>query len=69
MVEVECVVGQSSLLVGFLGGSVFTVDMDGVVNIIWATSGFGFQVMLSGSLGVSGPCIFHLYCVTWFKLS
>ena len=55
MGKVECLLGQESLLVGYLGGSVLTVDMAGVVKKIRVTSVFGFQFMLVGSLGVSVP--------------
>ena len=37
-------------------GSVLTIYMAGVVNKIRVISGFGLQVMLVGSLGVSDPC-------------
>ena len=53
MGKFECLLGQESLLVGYLGGSVLTVDMDGVVKKIRVTSVFGSQFMLVGSLGVS----------------
>ena len=60
MGKVVCIVGQVALLVGLLGGSFLTVDMARVVNKIWVTSVFWLQVMLVRSLGVSGPCTFHL---------
>ena len=46
----------------FLGGLVLTVDLATMVNKIQGTSGFELQVMLLGSLGVSGPGIFNLSC-------
>ena len=63
MGKVECILGLAELLLGFLGGSVLTVDMDGVANKIWVTSGFRFEVMLVGSLSVSGTYILQLSCV------
>ena len=62
MGKVGCLVGQESLLVSYIGGFVLTVDMAGVVKKTRLTSGFGFQVMLVGSLGVSVPFILQLYC-------
>ena len=55
-------VGRAATLVAFLGGSVLEVDVNGVVKNIRVTSGFGFQVMLVGSLSVSGPCKLQTSC-------
>ena len=44
-----------------LGGSVLKVDLAGVMRTKKETSGFGFQVMLGGSLCVSGRCELKLY--------
>ena len=62
MGKVGCLVGQDSLLVGCLGGSVLTFDMSGLVNNIRVTSGFVIQVMLVGSLCVSVPFTLKIYC-------
>ena len=76
MGEVGCLVGLVALLVGWvalivgcLGYFVLALDMSEVVNNIQVTSVFGFQLMLVGSIGVSGPCILHIFCVTWSKLA
>ena len=61
--KVVCLVCWVELLVGFLGGSVLEVDLDGVVNKIQLTSGFVLQVVLAGSLGDSDACTLHIYCV------
>ena len=58
--KVGCLVSRVTLLVCFMVGSFLTVDMAGLVNNIRVTSGFGLQVILVGSLGVSGPCTFQL---------
>ena len=50
-----------SLIVDFLGGSALKVDIAGVLKKKRATSGFGLEVMLGGSLCVSVPCILQLY--------
>ena len=50
-------------IVFYMGGSVLKVDLYGVVkkNMVQvATSGFGFQVMLWGSLIFSGPYFLKL---------
>ena len=60
MGEVEFFVGQEALVLGILGGSVLTVDMDGLVKKIRVTYGFGLQVMCVGSLGVTGPCTLQI---------
>ena len=61
MRKVVCLVNLAALLVGFLGSSVLKVDIYGVVNKKRATSGFGLQVMLGGSICVSGPCTLQIY--------
>ena len=50
-----------ALLVCFMVSSVLKVDMAGVLNNIRVTSGFGLQVMLVVSLGVSVPCTLQLF--------
>ena len=69
MRKVGCLVYLEALLVGSLGVSVLYVDISGVVNKKWETSGFGFQVMLGGSIFVSGTCIFLLSCGTISKIA
>ena len=64
MRKVGCLVNMASFLVVLLGGSVLKVDISGVVKKKRADLGLGFQVMLGGSLCVSGPCTLHLYCGT-----
>ena len=44
-------------IVGCLGGSVWKVDITGVMNNNKVTLGFGFQVIIGVSLFVSGPYI------------
>ena len=55
MVKVGCLVGQVSLIVCCLEGSVLTADLDGAVNKIRGTYGFEFKLMLEGYLGVQLP--------------
>ena len=52
------------ILVGYQRGLVMRVDMAGLVKNNWVTSGFVLQVILVGSLGVSGPCTLQLACGT-----
>ena len=69
MIKVVCHINMEAVIVGFLGGSVMKVGIYGVVKKKRETSGFGLQVMLGGSLCVSGPCILQLYCGTTSKLA
>ena len=69
MGKVGCLVNLAALLVGFLGGSVPKVDLAGEVEKKRATSGFGLQVMLVGSLCVLVPCTLQLSCGTRSKLA
>ena len=69
MRKVGRLVNVTDFLVGFLGGSILKVDLSGVVKKIRADSGFEFQVMIGGSLYVSGPCILQIYCVTISRIS
>ena len=64
MGEVQCLVGRAELLVGLLWVSVLMVDIAGVVKLIRVTSGFVFQVIVVGSIGVSGSCILQVSCGT-----
>ena len=67
-----CLVGIAALLVSLLGVSVLKVDLDGVAKKkrIWVvTSCFGFQVMLGGSLCVSGPFKLQISCGIISKIS
>ena len=64
MGKVGCLVGQDSLLVGCLGGSVITFDMSGLMKNIRVTSGFCIQVILVGSLCVSVPFTLKISCRT-----
>ena len=64
MGEVGCQLGQVALLVALLEGSVITVDMSRVVKNIQYTSAYGLQAIIEGSLGVSFPCTFQIYCGT-----
>ena len=64
MGKVGCLEFWAELIVGYLRGSVTRVDMAGVVKNNRVTSGFGLQVILVGSLGVSVPCTLYLSCVT-----
>ena len=68
MVKVRCQVLQVVLIVSCLDGLVITVDLDGMVKKIQETSAFRLQEMLEWCLGVSGPCIVHLSCVTPSKI-
>ena len=68
MRKFDCLVNMAALLVGFLGGSVMKVDLAVVVKKKRATSGFGLQVMLGGSLCVSGTCTLKLYCGNLSKI-
>ena len=69
MGKIRCLVCREALIVAFLGYSVLVVDTSRVLNNIQVTSRFGLQVIPLGSLGVSGPCILKLSCVTWSKLA
>ena len=51
-------------IVGFLGGSVWKVDITGVVNNNRVTLGFKFQFFIGVSLCVLGPYILQLSCGT-----
>ena len=62
MGKVGCLVGWAELLVGCLGDSVLTVNIAGVVKKMWVTSGLILQVILVGSICVSGPFKFNLSC-------
>ena len=66
--RVGCLLNMASLLVSFLVGSVPKVDIYGPVKKKRVTSGFGFQVMLGGSLFVSGPCSLQRSCVNISKI-
>ena len=61
MRKVGCLVNLAALLVGFLGSSVLKVYIYGVVNKKRAASGFGLQVMIGGSIYVSGTCTLQIY--------
>ena len=65
--NVGCIVYIAALLVGFLGGSVLKLDIAEVLGEKEVTKGFGFKVLLRGSLCVSGPCTLHIYCGTRYK--
>ena len=41
-----------------------TIDVAGVVNKIWVTSGFLFQAVPARYIDVSGTCTFHISCGT-----
>ena len=60
--KVVFIVNLAELIVGCLEGSVLKVDLAGAVNTKGETSGFGSQVILGGSLCLSGPCEFQLSC-------
>ena len=62
MRKVGCLVNLDYLIVGFLGVSVLKVDIYRLVKKERATSGFGLQVMLGGSLFVSYTCTLQLSC-------
>ena len=62
MGKVGCIVSSAELILGYLGGSVLTFDLDEVVKKIRLNSGFVLQVMIVGSLSVSGHCKLHIYC-------
>ena len=64
MGEVGCLVNIAALFLGCLGVSVPKVDLSWYVKWERATPGFGLKFMLGVYLCVSGPCIFHIYCVT-----
>ena len=49
---------------GYLVGLFMMFDIYGMANNIHVDSGFGLQVMVVESLGVSGTCIFKLHCKT-----
>ena len=68
MRKVVCLVNLAAILVGFLGSSVMKVDIYVVMNKKRATSGFGLQVMIGGSIYVSGTCTLQIYCGTISKL-
>ena len=69
VVKVGCLVNLEALLVFFLVGSVPKVGLARELNKKRATSGFGFQAMLGGSICVSGPCTLHIYCETRYKIA
>ena len=69
MRNVVCLVNMAATLVGFPGGSILKVDLVGVVKNKRATSGFGFQVILGGSISVSGHCTLQLSSVNLYKLA
>ena len=69
MRKVGCLVNLEELLLIFLGGSVMKVELAGVVKKKRATSVFGLQVMLGGSICVSCPCTLQLYCGTISELA
>ena len=56
MRNVVCLVNMAAILVSVPVGSNFKVELAGVIKNKRATSGFGFQVILGGSISVSGPC-------------
>ena len=68
MRKVGCLLNLEDLIVGFLGVSVLKVDISRLVKKERANSGFGLQVMLGGSLFVSGPCTLQLSCVNISKI-
>ena len=59
--KVGCILYPAKLLVSCLVGSVLKVDLSGAVKKKRATSGFGFKVMLGGSLCFSDPCTLQVY--------
>ena len=69
MRKVELLENLAALLVGFLEGSVLEVDLSAVVKQKRANSCFRLQVMLGGSIFVSGPCTLQLSCGTRSKLA
>ena len=68
MRKVGCLVNLEALIVGFVGGSVMKVYLDGAVKKKRVTSGFGLQVMLVRYLCVSGASTLQLSCGTIPKL-
>ena len=60
MGKVGCIVYLAAFIVSCLGGSVLKVDLAGVVKKKRATSGFRLNVMIGGSLCVSGTCTLQL---------
>ena len=66
--KVIFIVYITALLVVSLGGSVLKVDLAGAVKKS-LTSGFGLNVMLGGSIYVTGPCIVQLACGTIYNLA
>ena len=60
MGKVGFILNLAALLVGCLGSLVPKFVLDGEVKKKMATSGFGLQVILGGSLCVSGTCKLYL---------
>ena len=69
MRKVGCLVNMAVLIVGFLGGSVLKIDIDGVVKKKRVTSRFGLQLTLGGSLFFSGSCTFHISFVNISRMA
>ena len=68
MGKVVCLVNKEALLVGCLGGSVPMIGIYGAAGGEMETSGFGLQVVIVGSLCVSGTCTLQISCGTISKL-
>ena len=68
MRKVVCIVNLVALLLCFMGDSVLKVDISGVAKKKSATSGFGLQVILVGSLCVSVICKLQIHCGIISKL-
>ena len=69
MRKIGCFVNLEALLVVLLGGSFLKVDLAGLVKKKSVTSGFGSQVILGGSIYVSGPFTLHISCGTIYNLA
>ena len=69
MGKVGCLINNAALILGFLGGSVMKFDISRVVKKKRATSGFGLQAIIGGSLCVSGTCTLQIYCGTICKIA
>ena len=69
MRKVVCIVNLVALLLCFMEDSFLKVDISRVAKKKRATSGFGLQVMLVGSLFVSGAYKFQISCGTISNIS
>ena len=69
MGKVVCLLNIEALVVFLLGGSVLNFDLARAVKKKKKTSGFGLQVILGGSICVSGPCTFQVSCGTRSSIS